>query len=107
MVAGNLDLFVDQWADFPEYVLLTLYFESSFCKRVEFSICHENISHICFVQFLLVGSDTIDEMRNHIPSIPHLGGPSMPDVEMLVPPDVGRPGVSFDAGRPKRGRSDS
>ena len=83
------------------------YFESTPCKRVEFSTFHENISHICFVQFLLVGIDTIDEMRNHIPSVPHLGGPSMPDVESLIPPDVGRPSIPADAGRPKRGRSDS
>ena len=76
-------------------------------RRVECSSLHENISHICFVQFLLVGSDTIDEMRNHIPSVPHLGGPSMPDVEMMIPPDVGRPSASSGAGRPKRGRSDS
>ena len=31
----------------------------------------------------------------------------MPDVESLIPPDVGRPSIPADAGRPKRGRSDS
>ena len=31
----------------------------------------------------------------------------MPDVEMMIPPDVGRPSASPGAGRPKRGRSDS
>ena len=31
----------------------------------------------------------------------------MPDVESLIPPDVGRPSIPVDAGRPKRGRSDS
>jgi hypothetical protein len=59
------------------------------CKRVMMSSLQEDITHTCFVQFLLVGQNTIEEMRNHIPSVPHLGGPSMPDVEFLIPPDAG------------------
>ena len=58
-------------------------------KRIVLSNLHPDFAHVCFVQFLLARTSVVDEIRNHVPSVPHLGGPLLPDVENIRPMDTG------------------
>lgn len=59
--------------------------EETGTKRINMSTHESDTDRLRVVQFLLSDMSVVDDIRRDHPHVPHLGGPSLPDVEMLYP----------------------